>query len=359
MKIISIFNNKGGVGKTTLTHHLAHILADMGKKVLIIDLDPQCNISLYNLQESELEKIWKAEDDIIDNGLESTRKNMQDSEYLKLLKETRTAHFILMPIEEGQSDFKEFPPPMQLNENLGLIPGRLTLYKFESKIADRWNGLFLGESLSIRTVISIRHIAEVYAEKYNYDFVIVDTSPSLGMLNKIIVSTVDGFIIPCLPSMLSLYGIKNIGQTLTKWKRDFDTCYLVLPDDKRKQFPESFARFLGYTIYNANKDSHSSRQKEWYLTKSHYTYAQKIPEYIEQYIASDVRKHLSLDMTKEPIGGEHVMHKHKYFLSNNAQELKKPIWELPNLKNAESEGIKTNYKEFAKQFLERVETLND
>lgn len=46
MKIVSLFNNKGGVGKTTLAFHLSWILSEMGKKVLMIDLDPQCNLTI-------------------------------------------------------------------------------------------------------------------------------------------------------------------------------------------------------------------------------------------------------------------------------------------------------------------------
>ena len=49
MKIISLFNNKGGVGKSTLAFHLSHILAEMGHKTLIIDLDPQCNLTVFSM----------------------------------------------------------------------------------------------------------------------------------------------------------------------------------------------------------------------------------------------------------------------------------------------------------------------
>ena len=65
MKVLSIFNNKGGVGKTTLTYHLGHILAEMGKKVLMIDLDPQCNLSIYSILENEIGNIWEKENDFI------------------------------------------------------------------------------------------------------------------------------------------------------------------------------------------------------------------------------------------------------------------------------------------------------
>mgnify|MGYP000583774829 CR=1 FL=1 len=59
MKIISVFNNKGGVGKSTLTYHLGAALSEKGKKVLLIDLDPQSNLTLYGLSEERLEKITK------------------------------------------------------------------------------------------------------------------------------------------------------------------------------------------------------------------------------------------------------------------------------------------------------------
>ena len=62
MKLMTIFNNKGGVGKTTLLYHLANVLAEMGKKVLLIDLDPQCNLSLYGIEIEHLHEIWSKED---------------------------------------------------------------------------------------------------------------------------------------------------------------------------------------------------------------------------------------------------------------------------------------------------------
>ena len=67
LKTISIFNNKGGVGKTTLTFHLAHALAEMGYKTLLIDLDPQCNLTIYGMDQEQLHQIWKEEDPFIED----------------------------------------------------------------------------------------------------------------------------------------------------------------------------------------------------------------------------------------------------------------------------------------------------
>ncbi|MCK5718435.1 MAG: AAA family ATPase [Thiomargarita sp.] len=359
MKVISIFNNKGGVGKTTLAYHLSHILAEMGKRILILDLDPQCNISLYGMQEEQLEKIWVDEDKIIDNGFYDV--DMKGDNFKNLLKTTRTIHFLLKPVEEGISDFEILPPPFKITENLDLIPSRLTLSKYENKISERWSGMFLGESLSIRTVTRIRKIAELYTEQNNYDFVIVDTSPNLGALNKVIISTVDGFIIPCLPDMFSLYGIKNIGKVLTQWNRDFSTCRSILSEEKRAQFPQKTVAFLGYTIYNAKK--RSDKSEYWNLPIAHFHYAEKIPDAIKTYIDERVRTHLSEEMVEVPIGDNAVMHTHNTF-PNMAQKYKQPMWKVPkeekNIGNSKLyKETRIKYEKFALDFLKRVKTLDD
>ena len=68
MKMIAIFHNKGGVGKSTLLFHTACALAEQGHSVLMMDLDPQSNLSLYGLDEVALQSIWEEEEEVIANG---------------------------------------------------------------------------------------------------------------------------------------------------------------------------------------------------------------------------------------------------------------------------------------------------
>ena len=78
-KIISIFNNKGGVGKTTYLYHIAHLLEKKGKTVLLVDLDSQCNLSAYFLSENQLKKSWDAlKGNNIWNIIEPVYKGMGD-----------------------------------------------------------------------------------------------------------------------------------------------------------------------------------------------------------------------------------------------------------------------------------------
>ncbi|MBL0610496.1 ParA family protein [Aeromonas jandaei] len=65
MKTISIFNNKGGVGKTTLGYNVATSLAGLGYKVLVVDVDPQCNFTIYSIDEEYIEKLWGEEEEYI------------------------------------------------------------------------------------------------------------------------------------------------------------------------------------------------------------------------------------------------------------------------------------------------------
>lgn len=365
MKIISLFNNKGGVGKTTLAFHLSHILSEMGHKVLMIDLDPQCNLTICSIQEESLHQIWEKEDEYIDDYQNAKRK--PENNYEELIKAPRTIHFLLKPSEDGLSELETLPPPIHIKNNLSLIPGRLTIHQYESKIAERWSGAYMGDPLSIRTITKIRNLAETYCNNYGYDFAIIDTSPSLGILNKVIISTVDGFLIPALPDMFSQYGIRNIGNSLKQWKKEFDTIYRLISDEKRQNFPAKFVRFLGYTIYNAKK---YTGQTEWDLAQAHYNYARMIPETIERFISPEVRDHLSPELVNQPIGGTAVMHTHNT-LPNMAQKYKLPIWKVPDttLDKDDVSTIRANantiyrptkekYQIFAEDFLKRIETLD-
>lgn len=322
MKIISLFNNKGGVGKSTLGYHLGFALSALGKKTLMIDLDPQCNLTICGIETEYLHSIWQEEDPFIDDFEKAFKENQS------ILESPRSIHFLLKPTEDGLSDFDVLPPTVILNNNLDLIPGRLSIHKYENKLAERWNGAYQGDNLSIRTITKVRELCNLYTAKNNYDFIIIDTSPSLGILNKTIISTVDGFFIPAQPDMFSLYGIRNIGNSLELWKKEFDTIYNLISSDKRNKFPQNFVQFLGFTIYKAIK--YSGGDNIYDLAQAHFSYVEKIPRIIEEYIKEPNRIHLNDLQLNTPIGGSSVIHSHNTFPSV-AQSLNCPIWEVPEV----------------------------
>lgn len=371
MKIISVFNNKGGVGKSTLSFHLGKALGVMGKKVLFVDLDPQCNLTISAIREVELEKIWQEEDAYIDDFDDAREKNPE--EFSSIIEKTRSIHFLLKPAEDGVNDIKNLPPAKCIGDNVYMIPGRLSIHQFENRISERWSGLYQSDNLSIRTITYIRRLCERYADQLNVDFVLVDTSPSLGILNKTIISTVDGFIIPAQPDMFSLYGIRNIGNSLELWGKELNVIYRLISEEKREKFPKKFVQFLGYTLYNAKKYDGDNKYQ---LADAHYSYAERIPEIINKYI-KEVNK-VQIDDINMPIAGRAIMHTHNTYPSV-AQALKCSIWEVPDiftdLQQSEPEyleeqminvnrgsfgryrDIEEKYIEFARAFIKRTEAL--
>lgn len=332
VKIISIFNNKGGVGKTTLTFHLAHALAEMGHKVLLVDLDPQCNLSIYCMPVETIQEIWDAEVPYIDEpGFADTRKTVSARAFKTVCSKPRTIHFLLKPAEEGTGELETLPPPYRLAPNLDLIPGRLTLHMFEEMVARRWSDAFVGQPLALRTLSEIRRLISEYAEHHGYDIAIADTSPSLGPLNKVTLSTVDAFLIPCAPDLFSLYGVRNIGNSLTRWNAELRTLYTLIPASRRPHFPNTFVRFLGYTIYNAKLRAGATK---WDMAIAHYNYAQQIPDVISQHVPKELSEGISAKLLKQPIGETAVMHTHNTFPAH-AQKYHCPMWELPDREDLE------------------------
>lgn len=374
VKIISLFNNKGGVGKSTLSYHLGCALGTLDKKVLFVDLDPQCNLTINAMFEKDIEDIWKEEDPYMEDFSEAMEKDPR----CEILSKPRSVHFLLKPVEDGFSEFEILPPAQKISKNVYILPGRLSLHKFESKISERWNGLYQGETLSIRTVTAFRNICEKYAEKYNVDYVIVDTSPSLGIMNKTIISTVDGFFVPTFPDMFSLYGIKNIGNSLALWQKEFNTIYNLISDNKIAKFPKKFVQYIGFTIYNAKKYTSKKNSNAYNLAAAHYRYAILIPETIKENIKDQNIADISDEIVNQPIGGLSVMYTHNTYPSV-AQSLKCPMWEVPGIYSKMKQDNRDyleenqimvnnglfndykatleNYRAFAKDFILRAEVL--
>lgn len=363
-KIISIFNNKGGVGKTTLTFHLAHALGELGKKVLLVDFDPQCNLTIVSLSMSNIEGIWAAEDEFI-HDFQKARDSLTSEEFEKTIRQVRSVHFVLKPTEDGTAELPSLPPPALLSKNVHLLPGRLTLHMYEAKIGERWSGIYQGDPLSIRTATRARELALQYARIYGYDIIIFDTSPSLGALNRNLLTLTDGFIIPAAPDLFSIYGIRNIGDSLRIWRKQFETIYHLLSDSKRSQFPKEFVKLIGYTLYNARK--YSGQSNPLNLAAAHYHYAKQIPETIRRYVPPQSALPFN-EILDGSIGNNSVIYAHNTYPSL-AQKYHAPMWSLPNMNldpidqssvggnQQKFKSTKGIYHEFAKDVIKRIENL--
>lgn len=192
MKTVAFFNNKGGVGKTTLVYHLAWMYAEQGIKTLAVDLDPQANLTAMFLDESRLEYLWP------------------DDEH------PRTVYGVVKPILDGTGDIAK-PHVEQLAENLGLVPGDLGLSRFEDKLSDAWPRCHNRDQSAFRTMTAFHRLIAQAAEAGS-ELVLIDVGPNLGAINRSALIASDQVCLPLAPDLFSLQGLKNLGPTLQEWR---------------------------------------------------------------------------------------------------------------------------------------------
>lgn len=241
MTSIAFFNNKGGVGKTTLTYHLAYMLRRQGLSVLAVDLDPQANLTAMFLEESEIEDLWENPSELIAQGAA-----MSALPGTSRARSGQTVADAVRPILEGTGDIAPVEP-VTLQPGLRLLPGSLDLSRFEDKLSNEWFKTFAGDIAAVRTTTAFHRIIEDAASGVEADIVLIDVGPNLGAINRAALIAADTVLMPLAADLFSLKGLSNLGPTLRTWRRDWQE--LVLP-----RVPEGFSAPradmtpLGYVI---------------------------------------------------------------------------------------------------------------
>ncbi len=206
-KRIAIYNHKGGVGKTTLTVNIAYALTDLGKNVLLVDSDPQCNLTSYLVDASVV-------DDMLDSS--ETAKG-------------RTLWSAIKPVAEGVGE-AHIVKPMEIN-GLFLIPGDILLSKFEQDLYQFWSDSFVRRVRGYRGTAALSALVNEISAANNIDFVFYDSGPNIGPLNRSILLDCDYFIVPAACDSFSVRALKTLGETLADWIRDWSTAVSLAPDN--------------------------------------------------------------------------------------------------------------------------------
>ncbi|MET8541086.1 AAA family ATPase [Kitasatospora sp. NPDC004799] len=238
---VALFNNKGGVGKTTLAYHLAHMLQRQGVRVLAVDLDPQSNLTAAILDEQELEALWGEDSELA----------AQESRPAQRMLFTRTdGQFTIAeavrPILEGTGDIAHVTP-VAVTEGLWLLPGNLELSKFEDKLSAAWLNSYAGDQAAIRTTTAFYRIIMQAAQAVEADLVLIDVGPNLGAINRAALLAADTVLMPLAADLFSLKGLLNLGPTLRDWRRTWQG--LVRPQiPSTIPAPSASMKPLGYVI---------------------------------------------------------------------------------------------------------------
>jgi len=225
MTTVALFNNKGGVGKTTLAYHLAHMMSRLGARVMAVDLDPQANLTAHFLDEEALETLWG---------------DREGSDPV-------TVSDAVGPIVEGLGDIAELSP-RPVAENLWLLPGDLELSLFEERLAQEWPGTLAGgNKAAFRVTTALHRIVAAARREIDCDVVLVDVGPNLGALNRSALLAADHVVVPLGADLFSVQGLRNLGPALRRWRSDWQET--ALPRAPRGiESPTASMDPLGYVV---------------------------------------------------------------------------------------------------------------
>ena len=218
---IALFNNKGGVGTTSLAYHLAWMFADRGLSVVAADLDPQANLTGMFIDEDRLEALWP--------------KSMHPN----------TIQGVVEPIIRGVGDIAA-PHLVEVSPNLALLPGDLELARFEDKLSESWPKCHNRDEASFRATSAFHRATVQAADQRSADLVLIDVGPNLGAINRAALIAADFVIIPLIPDLFSLQGLRNVGPRLIEWRRSWQEMIPKNPNPSELRLPPGDMKPVGY-----------------------------------------------------------------------------------------------------------------
>ncbi|MYG51470.1 MAG: AAA family ATPase [Rhodospirillaceae bacterium] len=294
--VLTFFNNKGGVGKTSLVYHLAWMFSNEGKRILACDLDPQANLTASFVEEDSLEAIWS-----------------QDTQ-----KENNTIYQCVSPLAEV-GDLKN-PHVREISQSLAVVCGDLSLSGFEEILSGEWTKALDTVNLyrPFRILTAFWQVMQSGAKMIDADMIMVDVGPNLGAINRSALIATDYVVIPVAADMFSLQGLRNLAPTLARWRKEWS---------KRREgwgepgfpLPDGGMKPIGYIV-----QQHGERQGR--PVKAYGKWAERIPR---EYARTAGQNQLD----SIPISPEEDINclgtvRHFRSLVPMAQEARKPIFHL-------------------------------
>jgi len=313
MATIAFFNNKGGVGKTTLVYHITYMLAEMGYRCLAVDLDPQTNLTSMFLNDERLQEIYENE---------NSRQTIFES---------------IKPVNRGIGDI--IPVHIEpINEKIGIVLGDLELSLFEDKLSTGWGACLNRDEAAFRVVSSFYRIIREASDHWGADYVIIDIGPNFGAINRATLIAADYVVVPMAADLFSLQGLKNLGNQLGTWKGQWA--------DRASRNPESSLilpagniKPLGYVVMQ-----HGIKGSR--PVKSYLNWVNRIPNVFREYVLKEPHENPLL------INDDYYclsQLKHYHSLIPMAMEVRKPIFLLrpaDGAIGAHLGAVKNSYADF-------------
>lgn len=238
MQRIALFNHKGGVGKTTLTVNVADALADLKKRVLIVDADPQCNITAFYVDEKALDDMLGESADTEDSG--------------------KTIWSAVKPVARGKGPVKNIPT-VKVRDDLYLAPGDVLLSEYEEELPAGWTDAFARKERGYDLTCALSDAVDLLAEEIKADVILYDVGPNVGALNRVVLLDCDFFITPVAADLFSLRALTTVGRSIAKWVSDWKTVRGLASAKDKTRLLEGKPKYLGY-IASAFKVSSGLRK---------------------------------------------------------------------------------------------------
>jgi chromosome partitioning protein len=195
MKTLALFNNKGGVGKTSLIYHLGFMFAELGQRVILADLDPQANLSSMCVTERRLEEIWA-------------------------LSPRPTVYGSIERLRRGVGDVERMTHEA-ITGSVGLIVGDLQLSEIEDDLSQQWPKCLERDERAFRVTTALHRVVADVGKRSGADIALLDVGPNFGAINRAALIAADHVIVPVAPDLFSMQGLENVGPRLTTWREQW------------------------------------------------------------------------------------------------------------------------------------------
>ncbi len=327
--VLTFFNNKGGVGKTSLVYHLAWMMSDIGYRALACDLDPQANLTAAFLNEDRLEKLW-------DEDNEGSAKTILQC---------------VRPLTKV-GDIKT-PKLVEITSKLCLIPGDLALAGFEDTLSSEWpNALGSSELFRpFRILSAFSTVMQSGAEEMNASIILADVGPNLGAINRSALIATDHIIVPLGADLFSLQGLRNLGPTLDRWRQDWQRrrANWEQPDFS---LPDGGMETVGYIV-----QQHGVRLNR--PVRAYDKWVNRMPEEYARNLCGDSNGPYPATPAQDE---EHALAtvKHYRSLAPMAQEARKPIFHLTTADGAigshaaAANDARRDFRDLARKIIQRI-----
>ena len=292
-KKLVFFNNKWWVWKTTIAYNTAVKFSEKWYKTVLVDLDTQCNLSRLVIWESFEQSLFSD----VENNI----------------------YWILKWVIEWWSDIDLSMKPIQISNNLYIIPWSLKLSRYDNLLLTAYNQAAAGENIwYFQTSAINRYLSKLWMDE-EIDLFIIDCSPNLWLLNRIILLWSDYFIVPLMPDAFSLQWVENLWITLEEWKKNWKNTGKALASSiPSEQVLNGEWLFIWYIVNSYNQ--YADRP-----IKSHNEWIGKIPLAIKEYLSEKHCKNWLVEKSRK----ESLMNiKDFWELSSDSHRTNKAIFNL-------------------------------